>query len=238
MIRVFIGADPRQQISLTVATASFMLASSKPISVTPITADTCGIKRPGLTPFTWARFMVPYLCDYKGWALFVDADVLCIADPYELFQQADPTKAVMAVNTRPEFERAAVMLFNCEHPDNAVLTPDYIETANGLHQLRWTQNIGWLDKRWNHLVGYDEKRPDPAIIHYAMGVPCWEGKTSDCEHAELWWICHQAMNSAQSWEEIMGGSVHNGKDDQGNVVPLYKATRNLKGELLNAAPAA
>jgi lipopolysaccharide biosynthesis glycosyltransferase len=237
MIRVFIGADPRQQISLSVATASFMLASSKPISVSPISAGVCGIKRAGLTPFTWARFLVPYLCDFKGWALFVDADVLCIADPAELLAQADPTKAVMAVNTKPEFERAAVMLFNCEHPDNQILTPDYIETANGLHQLRWTQNIGWLDKRWNHLVGYDAPRNDPAIIHYTMGVPCWP-ETSDCEHSDLWWLCHKGLNTAQDWAEIMGNSVHNGKDDEGNVVPLYKATHDLKGEMLNAAPAA
>jgi lipopolysaccharide biosynthesis glycosyltransferase len=238
MIRVFIGADARQQISLTVATTSFFLASSKPVSVSPISADQCGVKRQGLTPFTWARFLVPYLCDFKGWALFVDADVLCLADPAELFAQADATKAVMAVNTKPEFERAAVMLFNCGHPDNAVLTPEYIETANGLHQLRWTQNIGWLDKRWNHLVGYDEPRPDPAIIHYTMGVPCWGGKTDDCEHAELWWAAHQAMNSAQSWEEIMGNSIHNGRDDRGDLVPLYKAARNMEGERIDAAPAA
>lgn len=236
MIRVFIGADARQQISLTVASASFMLSSTGPVSVTPISADVCGIKRVGLTPFTWARFMVPYLCDYKGWALFVDADVLCVADPAELMALADPKYAVMAVNTRPEFERAAVMLFNCAHPDNAVLTPEYIETANGLHQLRWTQQIGWLPNRWNHLVGYDPPRSDPAIIHYTMGVPCWE-QTHDCEHADLWWLCHKGMNTAQDWSEIMGGSVHNGRDDNGELVPLYKATRNLKGEPIHAAQA-
>jgi lipopolysaccharide biosynthesis glycosyltransferase len=237
MIRVFIGADPRQQISLTVATASFMLASSKSITVSPISAPQCGIQRMGLTPFTFARFMVPYLCDYKGWALFVDADVLCMADPAELFEQADPTKAIMVVDTHPQFERAAVMLFNCEHPDNAVLTPEYVETANGLHQIRWTDNIGWLDKKWNHLVGYDEPRNDPAIIHYTMGVPCWE-QTSDCEHADLWRLAHKAMNSAMDWKDIMGNSVHNGKTADGEVVPLYKATHNLKGEQLNAASAA
>jgi lipopolysaccharide biosynthesis glycosyltransferase len=237
MMRVFIGADPRQQISLSVASASFMLGASKPLSVTPVSADTFGVKRQGLTPFTWARFLVPYLCDFKGWALFVDADVLCVADPAELFALADESKAVMAVNTKPEFERAAVMLFNCAHPDNQVLTPDYIETANGLHQLRWTQNIGWLDKRWNHLVGYDEKRKDPAIIHYTMGIPCWP-ETSDCEHAELWWLCHQGINSASEWQEIMGGSIHNGRDESGELVPLYKATRTLGGERINAAPAA
>jgi len=237
LMRVFIGADPRQQISLAVAAASFMLASNtRPVSVSPINIDTLPMKRVGLTPFTFSRFMVPWLCGYQGHALFVDADVACLADPADLFAQAeaDPSKAVWVVDTKPEFERAAVMLFNCAHPDNTILTPEYVASANGMHQIRWTQNIGWLDKRWNHLVGYDQPRPDPAIIHYTMGVPCWE-QTSDCEHAVVWWAAHRAMNSAEDWPTIMGDSVHNGLDEEGNKVPLYKATRNLKGEPIHAA---
>jgi len=237
MMRVFIGSDPRQIISYTVAAASFAFAANtRPVTVSPIKIETLPMQRVGLTPFTFSRFMVPWLCDYQGFALFVDADVACVADPADLFSIAeyDPSKAVWAVDTHPEFERAAVMLFNCGHPDNAVLTPDYVSTANGMHQLRWTENIGWLDKRWNHLVGYDQPRPDPAIIHYTMGVPCWE-QTSDCEHADIWWLAHKAMNSAQDWTRIMGNSVHNGRDDAGNVVPLYKATRFLNGDLKDAA---
>jgi len=239
MIRVFIGYDDRQAISYQVAAASFALAAQKqPISITPIKLETLPLKRQGLTPFTWSRFLVPWMCNFQGRALFVDADVACLQDPWLLYEEAeDPTKAVWAVNTNPQFERAAVMLFNCGHPDNAVLTPEYVETANGLHQLRWTENIGWLQNKWNHLVGYDKPDPTPGIVHYTMGVPCWP-QTSDCEHSDLWFLVHKAMNSAQPWENIMGNSVHNGKDDNGNVVPLYKATRNLQGEALDASPAA
>ncbi len=232
---IFIGYDPRQAVSYTVASASFVLAAQSPITIAPVSSDLVGLKRDGLTPFTWARFLVPFLCDYQGWALFVDADVVCLADPARLFALADPSKAVMAVDTSKKFERAAVMLFNCAHPDNRVLTPEYVETANGLHQLRWTENVGWLGKMWNHLVGYDQPSQAPGIVHYTMGIPAWE-QTSDCEHADIWYLVHKAMNSAESWERIMGNSIHNGLDDAGKKVPLYKATKTLQGERLSDAP--
>lgn len=237
MNHIFIGYDPRQAVSYSVASASFVLASRRPVAISPISAELTGLKREGLTPFTWARFLVPYLCGYKGWALFVDADVVCLQDPNDLFEEYDASKAVMVVDAAKQFERAAVMLFNCEHPDNQILTPQYVETANGLHQIRWTQNVGWLDRKWNHLVGYDQPNSAPGIVHYTMGVPCWP-QTADCEHSDLWYLVHKAMNSAQSWEEIMGNSVHNGLNDDNEKVPLYKATKTLQGERLSDAPSA
>lgn len=237
MNRIFIGHDPRQAVSYSVASASFVLASKQPVSISPISADITGLKREGLTPFTWARFLVPYLCDFKGWALFVDADVVCLQDPAELFAQADESKAVIIPQASKAFERAAVILFNCAHPDNAVLTPEYVETANRLHQIGWTTAIGWADAKWNHLVGYDPPDQAPGIIHYTMGVPCWE-QTKDCEHSEIWYLVHKLMNSAQSWQEIMGNSIHNGLDEAGNLVPLYKATKTVKGAPLENGHAA
>ncbi len=44
-----------------------------------------------------ARFLVPMLCDYDGWAVFMDGDVLVRADIAALFALADPTKAIQVV---------------------------------------------------------------------------------------------------------------------------------------------
>lgn len=237
MNRVFIGYDPRQAVTYSVAAMSFVLASKQPVSIAPISAELTGLRREGLTPFTWARFLVPYLCDFKGWALFVDADVVCLQDPAELFAEVNGSKAVIIPQASKAFERAAVMLFNCGHPDNAILTQEYVETANRLHQIGWTDNVGWIDRKWNHLVGYDKPDPAPGIIHYTMGVPCWP-ETSDCEHSDLWYLVHKAMNSAQPWESIMGNSVHNGLDAEGKVVPLYKAAKKRDGTALENGHAA
>lgn len=169
---------------------------------------TLPIDRQGLTPFTYSRFLVPHLCEYQGRALFLDLDILCIADIAELFAAAeDEAVAVSTVNTDPTYERAAVMLFNCGHLDNAVLTPEAVNTRNDLHLIGWTKARGNLDPRWNHLVGYDARRTDPYLIHYTMGVPAHK-ETQDCEHADLWKAERDAMNATQDWQTLMGRSAH------------------------------
>ena len=41
------------------------------------------------TEFTFSRFFVPYLMDYKGWAMFVDCDFLFLSSPYELVNEIE-----------------------------------------------------------------------------------------------------------------------------------------------------
>jgi len=36
------------------------------------------------TEFTYSRFLVPYLCQYEGKAIFMDCDMLCLGDIKEL----------------------------------------------------------------------------------------------------------------------------------------------------------
>ena len=59
--------------------------SSKPLAISPLVLPTLPMKRQGLTPFTFSRFLVPWLCDYQGWALFLDIDFLALGDVAELF---------------------------------------------------------------------------------------------------------------------------------------------------------
>ena len=67
------------------------------------------LKRMGLTPFTYSRFLVPQLCNYEGWALFLDLDMLVQGDIAELFDLADESQAVMVVKSNARFEWASVM---------------------------------------------------------------------------------------------------------------------------------
>lgn len=220
-LNVFIGYDERQPIAYHVAQASILETASMPVSVTPLKLSQLPLKRTGLTPFTWSRFLVPYLCDYQGWGLFMDLDVLVMDDLNKLMADIDETKAVFTADTQPKFERAAVMLFNCAHEDNKVLTPDFVEGASALHSISWTQNRGSLHNRWNHLVGYDEPSDDVGIIHYTMGIPA-HPDTADCEHADKWIKQHRQMNSSQPWQLLMGNSVHAVLLPSGQNVPRYK----------------
>lgn len=50
---------------------------------------------PMATEFAISRFCVPFLFKNHGWALFVDCDIVCLADVRELFSLADNRYAVM-----------------------------------------------------------------------------------------------------------------------------------------------
>ena len=236
-LRIFIGFDPRQVISYTTCVASIMARASRPVAITALDIKTLPITREGLTPFTYTRFLVPWLCGYEGLALFIDADILFVADPVDLFAVAEGEgRSVWVRNAEGyEFERAAVMLFDCAHPDNSKLTPEHIDDAKACpapHLIGWTGAVGPLGPEWHHLVGYDVPNPNAKLIHFTQGVPAWP-ETFACEWSEEWLRMAQvavwpwAMKTVEAqlpWQALMGRSVHAVTLDDGRVVPkLYKA---------------
>ena len=50
----------------------------------------------GTNKFTYSRFLVPYLMNFRGWAIFVDGDMVCL-DLKILKQYFDPDIAVSVV---------------------------------------------------------------------------------------------------------------------------------------------
>ena len=224
ILRIFIGFDHRQPISLNVLQSSIYTRSSKPVAITPLVLPQLPIKRQGLTPFTYSRFLVPYLCDYKGWALFLDLDMVVLDDIAKLFEMKDDKYAVMVSKNQLKFERASLMLFNCSKC--SILTPEFIESAPRLHDISWADDslVGDLPREWNHLVGYDKERENPKLIHYTQGVPAFS-QTNDCEHADKWFAEHQRMNFATSWIDLMGESVHAVQLPDGTKIPTYKVYR-------------
>src|SRR5690606_36000298 len=57
-----------------------------------------GGQRDGTNAFIYSRFLIPYLQNYKGWALFVDgADMIVKGDLAELWALRDKAKAVQVV---------------------------------------------------------------------------------------------------------------------------------------------
>jgi lipopolysaccharide biosynthesis glycosyltransferase len=223
-LRVFIGYDARQPISYTVLQYSIVKNSSKPVSLAALNIKHSPGLRCGLTPFTFSRFLVPYLCNYEGWALFLDIDILVKGDIAELFSFADDKYAVMvSKNEKHRFEWASVMLFNCAKCK--ALTPDVVNTKDGLHGINWVpdEEIGDLPREWNHLVGYDEPRENPKLIHYTQGVPLFQ-EVGPCEHRDIWHEYAQEAVSSVPWIELMGGSVH-ATDCDGRRISKQEARR-------------
>ena len=233
MIKVFIGYDPRQAVSYNVCQHSILLRTLKPVAIVPLVIETLPIKRQGLTPFTWSRFLVPYLSDFAGISIFLDADIILQHDINELVDYVKninidgSVPAVSVVKTMHKFEWASMMVFNCSHPDNAILTPEYIDkTTDRLHMISWTNSIGQITSEWNHLVGYDKPWDSKIngtikLIHYTQGVPAWS-ETSDCEFSAEWQKELMYINSSIEWVDLMGKSVHAKVLKDGRIVPKYK----------------
>lgn len=211
MLRVFIGADERQPLAFTVAQESIATRSSKPVAITRLIQSQLPVKRQGLTSFTFTRYLVPWLCGYEGYALFVDADILCRGDIAELPWDSEHAVSVVPHTSVKKngqdvsvyFERPSVMLFNCSKCKR--LTPDYIETGKP-QSLEWAASVGELPRQWNHLVGYDSPK-DAKLAHFTQGIPCFEETHRD-EYADEWAAVAQQASATCSWAEIMGNSVH------------------------------
>jgi len=101
MLTVFIGYDERQRVSYTALQQSIFETASRPVAVSPLILDNLPITRRGLTPFTYSRFLVPWLTDYRGAAIFMDADMLLRSDISTLLDDITDDKAVSVVG-RPE----------------------------------------------------------------------------------------------------------------------------------------
>lgn len=160
---------------------------------------------PMSTEFAITRFFVPLL-QHRGWALFVDCDVVFLADVAELLGLANNEYAVMCVQhgaldaegTKMDgqiqlpYKRknwSSVMLFNCDHPANRRLTLDLLNQAPGrdLHRFCWLDDadIGALPATWNWLVDVQPRPSVPKLAHYTRGgpwLPGWKGAPND----DLW----------------------------------------------------
>lgn len=218
---IWIGYDHRQPISYTVLQSSIIRRTTEPVSISPLILKTLPLSRQGLTPFTFSRFLVPYLCNYEGWALFLDIDILLMDDISKLFKLKDEKYAVMVSKNDHKFEWASVILFNCGHPANKMLTPEYIETAKALHAIQWCPDdaIGDLPRYWNHLVGYDAPRTDASLVHYTQGVPAYP-ETRTSEYAKEWQDESKMTQSTMPWVSLMSNSVHATVHD-GKIVPKF-----------------
>lgn len=215
-MKVFIGYDSRENIAYQVAKASLLKHTSIPLEITPIVQNDLryrGIyqREPDAlssTEFSFTRFLTPYLAGYKGWALFCDCDFLFRGDIAAITDYMDGAKAVMCVpheykpteavkmdgkaqHQYPRKNWSSFVLFNCEHPQVKMLTPEVVNTQTGmyLHRFQWLTDdlIGELPIAFNYLEGWHTKDdcPNPIAVHFTRGGP-WFNEWKNVEYAAEW----------------------------------------------------
>lgn len=227
MIRIFIGFDPRETVAYHVLSHSIHARASAPVSIAPLMLSQLGglmtRERNSLqsTDFSFSRFLTPYLCDFEGWAMFMDCDMLVLEDIAKLWALRDEKYAVMCVKhdhvpkektkflgaQQTKYEKknwSSVMLFNCAKC--TALTPDYVNSASGLdlHRFNWLGDddlIGEIPHRWNLLVGYDQSIPVDEVsnLHYTIGGPYFHDY-KDIDYAAEWFSERDEMLRCEQLE--------------------------------------
>ncbi len=222
MLNLFIGFDKAETVAYHVLAQSILSRASIPITICPLNRDNLkGIytrERGPLesTDFSMSRFLAPYLSNYEGWSVFMDCDMLCLADIAELMALIKPeknhaqsvycvqhsytprtaTKFLGQAQTQyPMKNWSSLMVFNNSKCRD--LTPDVVNSQSGLflHQFQWADGIGSIPLEWNWLIDEYQGIPEsPKMLHFTNGTPCFEDYQY-CTGANLW---HKEANEVIS----------------------------------------
>jgi lipopolysaccharide biosynthesis glycosyltransferase len=209
-IPVFVGYDPREAIAYHVCVNSIIRNSSQPVAIVPVALnlfrDYSETHTDGSNHFIYTRFLVPYLCDFTGHAIFIDGDMIVRGDIAELWDLRDASKDVQVVKhdykTRmpvkylgaknedyPRKNWSSVILWNCNSFPNRRLTPEFVQHAKGseLHRFSWIDDdrIDELPPEWNWLPDEYGANPDAKLLHYTLGTPCFQ-EFSDTPQGNEW----------------------------------------------------
>lgn len=219
MLKIFVGFDGKvEPVAYHTFCQSVIEKASIPVSFTPLALNTLSDYKEthadGSNEFIYSRFLVPYLCGFKGMALFVDGDMICRTDIAEILWEHDQDEAVKVVKhyyqtkhpikylgskneDYPKKNWSSVMLWNCSHHLNKQLTPKFVMEKQGkyLHRFEWLKHedqVGKLDAAWNWLETEYEYNPDAKLIHHTLGTPCFKDYQST-DYAQEWWETYQRM---------------------------------------------
>jgi len=240
---IYIGYDPRDHHASEVLTDSILRHASRPLNI--VTLNQTSLRRSGLyfrvphvestvwgqnkvdhmvdrfdgkpysTEFSFSRFLVPFLNQHEGFALFMDNDMYFRSDPCEIFDRYATADAPALQCVKHQFEDggkvavklygcpqtfysrknwSSVMLWNCGHQAHHNLTAADVSTKPGtwLHNLKWLEDkdIGELPEEWNWLPGHSPESLEAKNVHFTNGGPwfdIWEPKRGiDWKYGDEW----------------------------------------------------
>jgi lipopolysaccharide biosynthesis glycosyltransferase len=203
---MFVGYDPRESVAYHVFCQSVMSNATVPVAFHPLALNMLKgqykeTHNDGSNAFIYSRFLVPHLMGYEGWAIFCDGDMVCLGDIKNLWELRDEAYAAMVVKhnyqtqhkrkyigtsletvnvSYPKKNWSSVILWNCGHEANRVLTPSFVMESVGrqLHRFEHLDEpeIGELPKSWNWLCQEEgtnhEANLVPDLVHFTLGVCC------------------------------------------------------------------
>lgn len=210
-----VGFDQREAVAFHTFIQSVIDVTSVPVIVTPLVLNALPgyleTHTDGSNTFIYSRFLTPHLTNFSGWAIFADGDMVCREDLKQLWDLRDERYAVMVVKhdyqtkaglkylgnkneNYPKKNWSSVILWNCAHPKNKVLKPEFVMSKSGkfLHRFDWLDKaeIGDLPKEWNWLTTEYPENYRAKLLHYTLGTPCFKDYR-ETSMAEEWHRAHQ-----------------------------------------------
>ena len=209
-IPVFVGYDPREAIAYHVCANSIIRNASAPVAIIPVAlnlfTDYEETHGDNSNHFVYTRFLVPYLMDFKGRAIFIDGDMVVRGDIIELYESLQtahdvavvkhdyktrmPVKYMGAPNEDyPRKNWSSVIVWDCQSYPNRRLTPDFVQKQPGsfLHRFAWIDDdrIQALPTEWNWLPDELGENTQAKLLHYTLGTPCFR-EFADTTQAAEW----------------------------------------------------
>ena len=196
---IVVGFDQRESVAYHTFVQSVIEKSTIPTRFMPLNIGSLTnykeTHKDGSNDFIYSRFLVPYLMNFNGWAIYADGDMVCLEDIKKLWDLRDDKFAVQVVkhdyktkiktkywgNKNEDYPRknwSSLILWNCNHQSHKILTPKFIQQKTGafLNRFSWIKDeeIGEVEKEWNWLAMEYEEKNDINLIHYTIGTPCFE----------------------------------------------------------------
>ena len=223
-IPIFIGYDFRERAATNVLIDSLYQHSTYPLSITPLV--TSQLVKQGYhnrerdekqsTDFSFTRFLVPFLMNFEGWAIFMDCDMLCFSDIGELWEQRNDKYSLLCVkhnhkpqevkkfqgeiqSSYPKKNWSSLMLFNCKKCKS--LTIDYVNKSSGLdlHRFNWLESNNQIGSikgdGWNRLLLEDSVTKDfhkdgkSKLVHWTLGGPWFKDQRNKGGTFSTAWFC-------------------------------------------------
>lgn len=226
-VRVFVGADRSQQLAIRVLEHSIRRHTSAAVEIIPMvdlpTPEPRDPRNRQRTGFSFSRFCIPALCDYRGKAIYMDADMQVFKDirglwelPFDgakvlVQQEVKHTERTLSKFNAPRVRKkqCAVMLLDCGNLDWKI-----DDIVRGLDDGRYNyeqlmSEICILDEQyvayrvpfeWNSLEHYE---PETCLIHYTdMGTQPWVSTRNP--NGGLWFdeVREMLSNGSLDWQTL------------------------------------
>ena len=220
-LNIYIGFDEVESTAFHTLSHSIIKHASGPVRISPICSNhfksffNRSREEKQSNDFSFTRFLVTHLNDYDDYAIFMDCDMMLRSDIFEVFHEISESNAVTVVkhdyapshavkylnNVQYAYPRknwSSFVVWNCAHPKNKRLTPEFVQKATGLelHRFTWLddEEIGELDVRWNWLVGdYVDPPIDVKNVHWTLGGPYFK-EYSNVDFSQEWFEMNSEMN--------------------------------------------